>query len=201
MARLSFLGDRMIRAAKLDRGLYEEVEADTGATGQSILVVVLSSVAAGIGSAGGGGLKELLFGALSALVAWYIWASITYFIGTRLLPESQTEADVGQLLRILELAWTVANIGHPSGTHGNRVSGMHRLDAGRHGHCRPAGARLSRHRKSNRRLPDRLAGPSGDYCRSHDVSGHWSGTSTMIICASVRRSAGSLLLVWSRVGR
>ena len=99
MARLSFLGDRMIRAAKLDRGLYEEVEADTGATGQSILVVVLSSVAAGIGSAGGGGLKELLFGALFALVAWYIWASITYFIGTRLLPESQTEADVGQLLR------------------------------------------------------------------------------------------------------
>jgi hypothetical protein len=93
------LGDRMIRAAKLDRGLYEEVEADTGATGQAMLVVVLSSVAAGIGSAGVGGLKGLLFGALSALVAWYIWAFLTYFIGTRLLPESQTEADVGQLLR------------------------------------------------------------------------------------------------------
>ncbi len=98
MARL---GDRMIRAAKLDRGLYEEVEADTGATGQAMLVVVLSSVAAGIGSAGVGGLKGLLFGALSALVAWYIWAFLTYFIGTRILPESQTEADVGQLLRTI----------------------------------------------------------------------------------------------------
>ena len=96
---MASLGDRMIRAAKLDRDLYEEVEADTGATGQATLVVVLSSIAAGIGSAGAGGLKGLLFGALSALAAWYIWAFLTYFIGTRLLPESQTEADVGQLLR------------------------------------------------------------------------------------------------------
>ena len=61
--------------------------------------MVLSSVAAGIGSAGSSGLKGLLFGALSALAGWYIWAFLTYFIGTRLLPESQTEADVGQLLR------------------------------------------------------------------------------------------------------
>ncbi len=97
---MASLVGRMIRAAKLDVGLYEEVEADTGATGQAMLVVVLSSVAAGIGSVGGGaGLKGLLLGALSALAAWYIWAFLTYFIGTRLLPESQTEADVGQLLR------------------------------------------------------------------------------------------------------
>lgn len=96
---MASLGDRMIRAAKLDSDLYEEVEADTDATGQAVLVVVLSSLAAGIGSAGVGGLKGLLFGTLSALAAWYIWAFLTYFIGTRLLPESQTEADVGQLLR------------------------------------------------------------------------------------------------------
>ena len=29
---MASLGDRMIRAAKLDRDLYEEVEADTGAS-------------------------------------------------------------------------------------------------------------------------------------------------------------------------
>ena len=98
---MASLGDRMIRAAKLDRDLYEEVEADTGATGQAMLVVVLSSVAAGIGSAGVGGLKGLLLGTLAALAGWYIWAFLTYFIGTRLLPESQTEADVGQLLRTI----------------------------------------------------------------------------------------------------
>ena len=29
---MASLGNRMIRAAKLDKSLYEEVEADTGAT-------------------------------------------------------------------------------------------------------------------------------------------------------------------------
>jgi hypothetical protein len=96
---MASLGDRMIRAAKLDSHLYEEVEADTGATGQAMLVVVLSSVAAGIGNAVFGGLIGLILGALTALAAWFIWAFLTYFIGTRLLPEPQTEADVGQLLR------------------------------------------------------------------------------------------------------
>ena len=96
---MASLVGRMIRAAKLDVGLYEEVEADTGATGQAMLVVVLSSVAAGLGMVGGAGLRGLLLGALSALASWCMWAFITYFIGTRLLPESQTEADVGQLLR------------------------------------------------------------------------------------------------------
>jgi len=91
----------MIRAAKLDANLYEEVEADTGATRQAMLVVVLSSLAAGIGSVGGAGLTGLFLGALSALVGWYIWAFLTYFIGTRFLPEPQTEADVGQLLRTI----------------------------------------------------------------------------------------------------
>ena len=96
---MSNLVERMIRAAKLDVNLYEEVEADTGATRQAMLVVVLSSLAAGIGSVRGAGLTGLILGALSALAAWYVWAFLTYFIGTRFLPEAQTEADVGQLLR------------------------------------------------------------------------------------------------------
>ena len=54
------LKDRMIRAAKLDVDLYEEVEADQGALGQAMVVVVLSSVAAGIGRFGQGGLGGVL---------------------------------------------------------------------------------------------------------------------------------------------
>jgi len=38
--------DRMIRAAKLDVTLYEEVEADKGAMGQAMGIVVVSGVAA-----------------------------------------------------------------------------------------------------------------------------------------------------------
>jgi len=32
---------------------------------------------------------------------WYIWAFLTYFIGTKLLPEPQTSADHGELLRTI----------------------------------------------------------------------------------------------------
>ena len=46
------LTQRMIRAAKLDVNLYEEVEADPKSMGQAMTVVVLSAVAAGIGAAG-----------------------------------------------------------------------------------------------------------------------------------------------------
>jgi hypothetical protein len=93
--------DRMIRAAKLDVTLYEEVEADKGAMGQAMGVVILSSVAAGIGTIGTTGIKGLVLGTIVALLAWFIWAFLTYFIGTRLLPEPQTKADYGELLRTI----------------------------------------------------------------------------------------------------
>jgi hypothetical protein len=93
--------DRMIRAAKLDVDLYEEVEADSGAMGQAMGVVILSSVAAGIGSIGTTGWKGLVIGTIVALLGWFIWAFLTYFIGTRLLPEPQTKADYGELLRTI----------------------------------------------------------------------------------------------------
>jgi len=93
--------DRMVRAAKLDINLYEEVEADKGSMGQAMGVVVLSSIAAGIGSIGTMGVKGVILGAITALVAWYVWAYMTYFIGVKLLPEPQTKADHGELLRTI----------------------------------------------------------------------------------------------------
>lgn len=93
--------DRIVRAAKLDINLYEEVEADKGAMGQAIGVVVLSSIAAGIGSIGTIGVKGIIIGAITALIAWYVWAYMTYFIGAKILPEPQTKADHGELLRTI----------------------------------------------------------------------------------------------------
>ena len=102
---MSSLKDRMIRAAKLDVTLYEEVEADTEAMGQAMGVVVLSSIAAGLGTITRGGfagfIPSILLGTLLALVSWYIWAYLTYFIGTKLLPEPQTKANPGELLRTI----------------------------------------------------------------------------------------------------
>lgn len=91
--------DRIIRAAKLDVNLYEEVEADKGALRQAMGVVVLSSIAAGLGSIERIGFSGILIGTITALISWYVWAYLTYFIGTKLLPEPKTKADHGELLR------------------------------------------------------------------------------------------------------
>jgi hypothetical protein len=98
---MSSLTDRMIRAAKLDVNVYEEVEADKSAMGQAMWVVVLSSVAAGIGSIGTTGVYGLLIGTIVALIGWFVWAFITYFVGTKILSEPQTSADYGELLRTI----------------------------------------------------------------------------------------------------
>ncbi|MEN8008146.1 MAG: YIP1 family protein [Candidatus Krumholzibacteriota bacterium] len=92
--------DRMIRAARLDVGLYEEIEKDEGSMGQAMAVVAISSVAAGIGSAGFLGPVGLIGGALAALVGWFIWALLAHFIGTTVLAEPATRASLVQVMRV-----------------------------------------------------------------------------------------------------
>ncbi len=96
--------DRMIRAGKLEARLYEEVEADTSAMGQALGVVLLSSIAAGIGYVVQGGLAGLVMGTVAALLGWYVWASITYILGAKLLPMPQTSTSHSALVRTLGFA-------------------------------------------------------------------------------------------------
>ena len=92
--------NRFIRACKLDVSLYEEVEADRSATIQAALVVVLSSLAAGVGALSLGA-SNFLMAPILSLISWYIWAYLIYFIGTKLFPEPNTKADHGELLRTI----------------------------------------------------------------------------------------------------
>ena len=100
LAANSFL-QRLIGAAALDSAIYEEVEADRGATGQALTVVILSSLAAGVGSRGLGGttFSNAAFWGVVTLMAWAAWALLTLQIGGRILPEPDTSVDVGELLR------------------------------------------------------------------------------------------------------
>jgi hypothetical protein len=98
------LVDRMIRASKLDVNLYEEVEADKSAMGQAVAVVIISSVAAGIGSIGFFGIRGLIFGTIGALIGWVVWAFLAYIIGTKLLPEPQTKSDMSEMMRTIGFA-------------------------------------------------------------------------------------------------
>jgi hypothetical protein len=95
--------DRVLGAARLDVRTYEEVEADTTATPQAMAVVALAALASGVGAMGRGGpgVGATLVG---ALVGWVVWACLIWVIGAMLLPERQTEADAGQLLRTIGFA-------------------------------------------------------------------------------------------------
>ena len=92
--------NRIIRACKLDLSLYEEVEADQSATFQAAAVVILSSLAAGVGALSLGA-SNFLMAPLLSLVSWYIWAYLIYLIGAKFFPEPTTQADHGQLLRTI----------------------------------------------------------------------------------------------------
>ena len=95
---------RMVGAATLDVHIFEEVEADRSATLQAFGVVVLVSLASGIGFLSTGGISGLIGGIIFAPVGWGLWALITFLIGTTLFRTPQTEANWGQLLRTLGFA-------------------------------------------------------------------------------------------------
>ena len=96
----SIFVNRIIRACKLDVSLYEEVEADKSATFQAALVVVLSSLAAGVGALSMGA-SNFFTAPIISLISWYIWAYLIYLIGAKLFPEPNTKADHGELLRTI----------------------------------------------------------------------------------------------------
>lgn len=92
--------NRVFRAIKIDVDLYEEVERDKSATFQAGLVVVLSSMAAGVGALQLGASNFLIAPVLS-LISWYVWAYIIYFVGVKLFPDKNTKSDHGELLRTI----------------------------------------------------------------------------------------------------
>ncbi|HLZ26017.1 MAG TPA: Yip1 family protein [Chloroflexota bacterium] len=98
----SSIVNRMMRAARLEVPLYEEVEADLTATNQALLVVVIVAVASGIGGAVAGGIiGGLVRGLLTALIGWAVWSYALYFVGTRFFGGTAT---YGEMLRTLGFA-------------------------------------------------------------------------------------------------
>ena len=94
------LAERMIGAAMLDVSVYEEVEADEGATGQAAMVVAIVAIAGAIGASGSGG-SGMTGAVISAFMGWFIWSGLTWFIGTRFFGGTAT---YGELLRTLGFA-------------------------------------------------------------------------------------------------
>jgi len=97
--------ERLKGVLVLDARTFEDIEADTTANVQALLVVAGASLAAGLGAGVVLGPAGLARETLAALIGWVMWAAVTYVIGARLLPEPQTRTDMGELLRVIGYAY------------------------------------------------------------------------------------------------
>ncbi len=106
---------RMVRAARIDISLYEEVEHESQATGQAFIVVLLVALATGIGMGLSYAMDDevtfpfiqgLLIGLGTGIGGWLLWSLFAYWLGTTLFRGPETEATYGQLLRTLGFANT-----------------------------------------------------------------------------------------------
>jgi len=100
---------RMLGAARLSSDTFEEVERDSGAMIQALLVVVIVSIFSGVGGILSGDatiLDGLLFGVIRGIVGWVVWALLALLVGTTILKTASTEADWGQVSRCTGFAQT-----------------------------------------------------------------------------------------------
>ena len=105
---------RMLGAARLSSDTFEDVERDSGATIQALIVVVIVAIASGVGSILSGDstlLDGLLFGVIRGIVGWVVWALVALLVGTTILKSESTEADWGQLARGTGFAQTPGLLG------------------------------------------------------------------------------------------
>jgi hypothetical protein len=104
------IADRMKGAALLDNATYEEVEADTTATGQAAVVVALGALAAGIGVARGGA-GGIISAVVGSLIGWALFAGITYIIGDKVFGGTATWGELLRTLGFAQAPWVLAVLG------------------------------------------------------------------------------------------
>ena len=98
---------RMLRASMLDAHVYEEVESDSSAIVQAVLIVVVVAVARGVATLSvTDNILGIAFGIIAGLLSWAVWAFITYLVGTKLLKTGETESSWGELARVTGFAQT-----------------------------------------------------------------------------------------------
>ncbi|MEJ2168196.1 MAG: YIP1 family protein [Desulfobacterales bacterium] len=96
--------ERLLRAARLDASLYEEVAADAGAMNQALIVVFIYAMAVAFGSFGRAGTTGINIGMITTLLGWYVWAFMAYIVGARILPEAETKIERKAVVRAMGFA-------------------------------------------------------------------------------------------------
>lgn len=86
--------------AQLHAATFEEVEADTSATGEAAFVLIVSAVIGSLGSVFvDGGLWGFVAWAIATIGGWYVWGWASAEIAERVFDVHTT--DTGEMLRVL----------------------------------------------------------------------------------------------------
>ena len=72
---LSLFLNRVYRSVKIDPDVFNEVQKDKNATLSAAIVVLLSSLAAGIGAASMG-VGNFILAPIFSLISWFVWVYI-----------------------------------------------------------------------------------------------------------------------------
>jgi branched-subunit amino acid transport protein len=97
-------GDRVVGTMKLDANTFEDIERDPTAMGQAVGVIVLAAVSFGIGNIFYGGMTGIVFGIISSIVGYAFWAIVVWLVGTKLMPDPATKADLPEAFRVIAFA-------------------------------------------------------------------------------------------------
>ena len=106
--------NRIIGVFRLDTNTFEEIEHDTTATTQALIVVLIVAIVSGIGSGFGASIQNgsflsaFLTAMLSALLGWLAWSAVSWFVGTTFFGG---QADLGEMLRVIGFAYSPQLLG------------------------------------------------------------------------------------------
>jgi hypothetical protein len=95
----------MLGAALLEAETYHEAAVAPSVKNQAVLVVLISALAAGVGSLGGG-LTGLLLVGLAAMLGWGLFALTAYWVAINRYRVPRTYNNLSATLRVLGLAST-----------------------------------------------------------------------------------------------
>ena len=98
------LTGRMIGAMQADVKTFTEIEADSGAMGQAVTVIVIAGVASLIGNIWRIGVIPGVLGMVGSLFGYALFSLLVFLIGTKLMPEPATKADFNETFRVIGFA-------------------------------------------------------------------------------------------------
>jgi hypothetical protein len=104
VGRSGSIVERALGVIQLRKPVFEEIEHDTNATGQALVIVVAAAIAAAIGGANEAQAGGPIWQALLSIVGWIAFSFVAFFVGTTLFKSPQTDVSLGQVMRLVGFA-------------------------------------------------------------------------------------------------